>query len=73
MKKYLVQAILIDNTGRETIETVINSIRTDDDKAAVEYLMKKHRSSNNYLYNVMDLETQEIIISTTRNIYQRTW
>ena len=73
MKKYLVQAILIDNTGRETIETVINSIRTDDDKAAVEYLMKKHRGSDKYLYNVMDLETQEIIISTTRNIYQRPW
>lgn len=39
--EYLVQAILIDNTGRNTIETVIDSFRTDDYQPILDRLMKK--------------------------------
>lgn len=63
--KYLVQAILIDGD----IETVIDSIKTDDDRATVERLMRRHKASSDYRYVVMDIATQEILINTTRNIY----
>lgn len=63
--KYLVQAILIDGN----IETVIDSIKTNDDRATVEFLMKRHKTSSNYRYVVMDIATQEILINTTRNIF----
>ena len=66
---YRVQAILIDTTGRDTIETIVNSLTTDDYKAALDYLMKKHKSSNHYLYNVLDLKTMELIYSSTDNKY----
>lgn len=67
--KYLAQAILIDNTGRNTIETVIDSIKTDDDRATVEFLMRRHKSNPHYLYKVIEIETQAVVISTTRNIF----
>lgn len=67
--KYLAQAILIDNTGRDTIETVIDSIKTDNDRETVKFLMKRHRTNPHYLYVVMDIETQEVVIHTDRNIY----
>jgi hypothetical protein len=63
--KYLVQSILIDGN----IETVIESIKTDDVRAMVEWLMKRHKNSHNYRYVVMDIATQEILINTTRNIF----
>lgn len=67
--KYLVQAILVDNTGRNTIETVVDSIKTDDDRATVEMLMKRHKNNPHYIYNSIDIETQELLIHTTRNIF----
>lgn len=67
--KYLVQAILIDNTGRNTIETVIDSFRTDDYQRTLDRLMKEHRFLNKYMFNVMEIETQKVIISTMHNKY----
>ena len=67
--EYLVQAILIDNTGRNTIETVIDSFRTDDYQRTLDRLMKKHKNSNKYKFTVVEIETQEIIISTMHNKY----
>lgn len=63
--KYLVQAILIEGS----IEIVVDSIKTDYDRATVEMLMKRHRNNSHYIYNVMDIETQELLIHTSRNIY----
>ena len=63
--KYLVQAILEDGN----IETVIDSIKTDDDRATVELLMKRHKNSSHYRYVVMDIAAQETLINTTRNIF----
>lgn len=50
-------------------ETVIDSIKSDDDRATVEWLMKRHKTSSHYRYVVMDIATQQILINTTRNIY----
>ena len=55
--EYLVQAILIDNTGRNTIETVIDSFRTDDYQRTLDRLMKKHKNSNKYKFTVVEIET----------------
>ena len=66
---YRVQAILIDTTGRNTIETITDSYTTQDYKAALDRLMKKHKSSNHYLYNVLDLNTVELIYSSKENKY----
>lgn len=63
--KYLVQAILVDGE----IETVIDSIKTNDDHYTIDILMRRHKNNPHYLYTVMDIETQEILIHTTRNIY----
>ena len=63
--KYLVQAILIDGD----IECPIESIKTDDCHATIDWLMKRHKSSNSYRYVAMAIATQEILINTTRNIY----
>lgn len=69
MKEYLVQAILIDNTGRNTIETVINSWKTTDYKTALDDLMKLHKQSKSYLYVAMEIETQEIVFKSKVNKY----
>lgn len=63
--KFLAQAILIDGDR----ETVIDSIKTDNDKQTIDFLMRRHKNNPHYLYTVMDIETQEILIHTTRNIY----
>ncbi len=63
--KYLVQAILIDGE----IETVANSLKTDDYETALDILMKRHKSSNKYLYIVMEIEGQKIITKTNKNKY----
>ena len=65
--KYLVQAILIDNTGRNTIETVVDSFKTDDYQVGIEFCMKRHRSSNKYIYNALDIEARKVVFSTTCN------
>lgn len=72
MKEYRIQAILIEHTAREgTIETITNSLRSTDYKAAIDYLMKKHRASRSYLYVAMDLETQDIVYKSDENPYCR--
>lgn len=64
--RYLVQAILIDGE----IETVVDSIRNDGYRETMRFLMARHRHSYHYLYQVMDLETWEIVLSTTENEFQ---
>ena len=68
-KEYRVQAILIDNTGRNTIETVIDSFRTTDINKTLEFVMKRHRTSNSYLYTVLDIEAQNLIYKSMKNKY----
>lgn len=65
--RYLVQAILIDGD----IETVVGSIKSDDYKATATFLMMMHRHGYKYLYRAMDIETGEIVMSTTKNEFQR--
>ena len=67
--KYRVQAILIDTTGMVAIEVIANSITTTDYQAALDHLMKKHKSSHSYLYIVMELESQNIIYKSKENKY----
>lgn len=62
--RYLVQAILIDGD----IETVVGSIKSY--KAAATFLMMMHRHGYKYLYRAMDIETGEIVMSTTKNEFQ---
>lgn len=69
MTEYRVQAILIDETGRNTIETVKESFRTTDYKATLDMLMKKHRFSNSYLYIAMAIDTQEVVFKSKENKY----
>ena len=71
MKRYRIQSILIeyDNRGR-CRETITHSIRCEDYQAGLEYLMKKHRVSGSFLYNVLDLETGELLVSTKTNPYR---
>ena len=64
--KYLVQAILVDGE----IETVVGSIKSDDYKYAALFLMMAHRRSYKYLYRAMDIETGQIVMSTTKNEFQ---
>lgn len=65
--KYLVQGILIDNTGKNTIETPIDSIKSDDYMSTIEFIMKRHKSSPHYLYRAIEIETQKVVFSTTKN------
>ena len=69
MKEYRVQAILIDETGRNTIETVVDSFRTTDYEKTLDIVMNRHRFSSSYLYIVMEIETQTIILRTKENKY----
>ena len=71
MKKYRVQAILIDTTGNKTIETITDSYTTPNYEETLDRIMKKHKSSNHYLYNVLDLDTVELIYSSAENKYYR--
>ena len=65
MKKYLVQAILIDGC----IETVIDSFKTDDAEKMLDFVMKRHKNSSKYLYMVMEIKTQKIIVKIEKNKY----
>ena len=67
MKEYRVQAILIDSTGRNKIETVIDSFKTTDYEKTLEFVMKKHRFCNDYLYVAMEIENQKIIFKSKEN------
>lgn len=69
MKEFRVQAILIDETGRNVIETVIDSFKTTDYEKTLDFVMQRHRFSSSYLYIVMDIETQNIIVKTKENKY----
>ena len=69
MKEYRVQAILIDETGRNTIETVVDSFKTTDYEKTLDFVMQRHKVSDSYLYIVMDIETQEIIYKSKDNKY----
>jgi hypothetical protein len=69
MKEYRVQAILIDDTGRNEIETVVDSFKTTDYKKTLDFVMQRHKISSSYLYIVMDIETQEIIYKSKENKY----
>ena len=64
--KYLVQAILVDGE----IETVVDSIKSNDYKDTARFIMKRHRHSYYYLYRAMDIETGQIVMSTTKNEFQ---
>ena len=64
MKEYRVQAILIDSTGRNKIETVIDSFKTTDYEKTLEFVMKKHRFCGDYLYVAMEIENQKIIFKS---------
>lgn len=68
-KEYKVQAILIDDTGANVIETIIDSFLTTDYKKTLDTAMKRHKSSNKYLYIVLDIETQEIVYKSKENKY----
>lgn len=62
--KYLVQAILKDGEH----ETVIDSIKTDNMLKTLHFVMKKHKHSYNYIYNVMVIATNHVM--TFDNIFQ---
>lgn len=68
---YRVQSILIeaDNQGRER-ETILHSFTTAVYPDALSYLMRKHRASGSILYNVMNLDTGELLVSTNENPYR---
>ena len=61
--KYLVQAILIDGD----LETVIDSIKTDNYQETLDFVMKRHKISSSYLYIVLELDTREVLIRTKEN------
>lgn len=65
MKKYLVQSILLDGKT----ETVIDSFQADDYEKMLEFIMKRHKHSNKYLYMVMEIDSQKIIKKTNKNKY----
>lgn len=64
--KFLVQAILIDGG----IETVVDSLKTDDCKKTLDFVMGRHRHSYNYLYVVLDIATREVLTRTRFNSFQ---
>ncbi len=67
--KYLVQAILIDNIGKTTIETVVDSIKTDNLDETLEFVMKRHKHCPHYIYVAMKIETQQIVLKTCCNLF----
>lgn len=64
-RKYLVQGILID----DDVQTVTESFYTDDYEQALDFIMQKHKFSHKYVYNVLDVKRNELIISTSENKY----
>ena len=68
-EKYLVQTILVEETYTSTLETVVESIKTNDYAQILHFLMRKHKTSNKYLYTVMNLETDSLIYKSKRNLH----
>lgn len=64
MEKYLVQAVLVDGEA----ERVIDSIKTDNPLHALHHVMKRHRHSYNYKYNVLIVESGHVL--NFSNIFQ---
>jgi hypothetical protein len=71
MKKYKVQAILVERNPLGVQETITNSYTVTDWEEAIDHLMKKHKVSRSFLYIAMDLETQEIVFKTNENKYTK--
>lgn len=69
MKEYRVQAILIDETGRSTVETITDSFKTTDYLQTLDFVMRRHKTNNHFLYIAMDIETQEIVFKSKENKY----
>ena len=69
MKEYRVQAILIDNTGRNEIETVVDRFKTTDYEKTLDFVMNRNRHSDSYLYIAMEIETQKIVFKSKENKY----
>ena len=63
--KYLVQAILVDGE----IETVTDSIKTDDFSKTLDFVMKRHKTSREHVYLAMEVESQTIVERTNKNKY----
>ena len=63
--KYLVQAILVDGE----IETVTDSIKTDDFSKTLDFVMKRHKTSRKHVYLAMEVESQTIVERTNKNKY----
>lgn len=61
--KYLVQAILFDGDS----ERVINSTKTDEPEKVLQVFMLLHKSSHNYKYFTMELDSQKT--TEHKNIY----
>lgn len=61
-ERYLVQAILVDGD----LETVTESIKTDDPIKILDWLMMRHKNSYHHQYNVLNTETQEVRSFTNR-------
>lgn len=65
MEKYLVQAILIDGD----VQCPIDSFKTNDLQATIDFVMKRHKTSNKYLYIAIEIETQKEVFRTDKNKY----
>ena len=65
-KKFLVQSILFDDNGQETI---IESIKTDNYTKTIDLLMQRHKHSNKYVYIAMQINDQNVIYKIRENKY----
>lgn len=68
-ENYLVQSILIDNNKEESIIDSIKVNSYDEIFKTLDSLMEKHKSNSNYIYNVIDKTTNNIMYSTMNNKY----
>lgn len=69
MTEYRVQSILIDSTGKDEVETIVDSFRTTDYEKTLDMVMCKHKLNSHYLYVVMEIDTQKIIYKSKDNKY----
>ena len=65
MERFLVQAILIDGDSQHPTD----SFKTDDLQATIDFVMKRHKSSNKYLYVAIEINTQKEVFRTDKNKY----
>ena len=64
--KYLVQSLITTDDG---ISSVVDSIKTDDYKKIIDWLMQKHHNVNYYAYIAMEIESQSIVLKVENNKY----